>query len=71
MNTRLLNRIEICVLDLIIDLLSKRYSLHAVFTDISGVIKHKPLFISSIILGSSCVGMAAGYFCFVMTSLTR
>ena len=71
MNTRLLNRIEICVLDLIIDLLSKRFSLHAVFTEISRAIKQKPLFISSIIVGSSCVGVAAGYFCFVMTSLMR
>ena len=71
MNTRLLNRIEICVLDLIIDLLSKRFSLQDVFTEISRAIKQKPLFIYSIIVGSSCVGVAAGYFCFVITSLTR
>lgn len=71
MTTRVIKNIEICILDLIIDLLSNRLNPKEISREFVQVLKQKPLFITSIILGSTFVGMTAGYFCYIATSLVR
>jgi hypothetical protein len=67
MNTRLFQQIEVCFLDLVIDLLSNRLNPKAVAQDFIINLKNRPVFVSSIILGSTGLGMVAGYIVSVVT----
>jgi hypothetical protein len=68
MNIRIFKQIEVIFLDLVIDLLSSKFSPYAVITGFYQAFKQRPVFVLLTILASTGLGVLAGYTVSVLTS---
>ena len=71
MNERLFQRIEVWVLDLVIQILSQAHPAHVTVRKLFWPERIQPLLLSGIVVASSFVGLLSGFLFFILTSQVR
>jgi hypothetical protein len=71
MNERIFQRVEVWILDLVIQILTQDRMARTMFRKLDWFEGNKVLIFLGLILGSSFVGLLGGYLAFILTSQVR